>query len=177
MKFVNPLMALLLSAVCYGCGDKPAPRPEVKVEDAGEALKNDQRDIQKRFEEQKAAADTNSQLESARTERQKYVDALTAVSQQLSTAVSDAGRTSRSDFPALIKRLDPIKAEANAVAVDDCTSGVRASLLEAHSTTSDAFNLFAKEKGPASKESSEKLAKAMEQLDEIGQALGRCRAL
>jgi hypothetical protein len=177
MKFVNPFLALLLSALCCGCGDKPAPTPEVKVEDAAEALKNDQRDIQKRFAEQKAAADTNSQLESARTDRQKYVDAMTAIAQKVSAAVSDAGRTGRSDFPALIKRVEALKTEINAVDTDDCTGKVRASLQEAVSTTLDAFNLFAREKGAASKESSEKLAQAVEQLDVIGQELGRCRSL
>ena len=177
MKFVNPLMALLLSAVCCGCGDKPAPRAEVKVEDAAEALKNDQRDIERRFSEQKAAADANLQLESARAARQKYVDAMVAAAQQLSSAVSDAGRTVRSEFAPLIKRLDAIKADISSVAVDDCTGAVRASLLEALSTTSDAFNQFAREKGAASKESSEKLAQAVEQIDAIGQALSRCRSL
>ncbi len=177
MKFVNPLMALLLSAVCCGCGEKPAPRVDVKVESAGEAFKNDQRDIEKRFSEQKAAADANSQRESANVDRQKYVDAMIAVAQKVSAAVSDAGRTGRSDFPALIKRVEALKTEVNAVDADDCTGKARASLQDAISTTLDAFNLFAKEKGAAGKESSEKLAQAVEQLDTIGQELGRCRSL
>ncbi|MBL0122110.1 MAG: hypothetical protein IPP88_05060 [Betaproteobacteria bacterium] len=176
MKTANTVLVILLAAVCASCGDRAAPKPEVKVESASEALKNDQRDIAQRFSEQKAAADANFQQDRARADRQQNVDAMAALAQRLGAGIKEAGTTGRSDFAGLIKKVDAIKADANAVAVDDCTGKVRASLLEAVSATVDAFNSFTKETGAASEASTQKLSQAADQLDAIGQELRACRS-
>jgi hypothetical protein len=175
MKHVSTALVILLAAAFSGCGDRSAPKQEVKVESASEALRNDQRDIAQRFSEQKAAADANFQQDRARTERQQNVDALAAVAQRLGAGIRDAGTTGRSDFAGLIKKVEAIKADATAVAVDDCTGKVRESLLDTISATIDAFNQFAKETGAASAASTQKLGQAAEQLDAIGQELRACR--
>ncbi|MEO8104326.1 MAG: hypothetical protein ABI790_17565 [Betaproteobacteria bacterium] len=177
MKPSNVILAILFAAMVAGCGERPAPPREVKVESASEALRNDQRDIAKRFAEQKSEADASFRLDQARIDRQQNVDALAAVAQRVGAAVRDAGTTGRSEFAGLIKKVEALKAEANAVAVDDCTGKVRASLLEAITTTADAFNSFAKETGAASEASSQKLTQATDQLDLIGQELRACRTL
>lgn len=179
MKYANfnIVLSVLLAAAVAGCGDRTAPKSEVKVPSASEALKSDQREIAKRFEEQKSAADASFELNRARTERQQNVDALAAVAQRLGAGIKDAGTTGRGEFAALIKRVDALKAEANALAVDDCTGKVRASLLETISATVEAFNSFAKETGAASEASTQKLAQAADQLEAIGQELRSCRAI
>ena len=177
MKYVNTVLAVLLVAAVSGCSEPPAPRPAVKVETASEALKTDMQDIAKRFAEEKAAADADFQLERARNERQENVDALAAVAQRLGAAISAGGTTGRSDFGALIKRVEALKAEANAVIVDDCTGKVRTNLLEAIASTLDAFNSFVGETGAASAASTQKLLQAIEQLNAIGLELRACRTL
>ena len=176
MKHVSTVLAILLAAAFTGCGDRAAPKQEVKVESASEALRNDQRDIAQRFSEQKAAADANFQQDRVRTDRQQNVDALSAVAQRLGAGIKEAGATGRSDFAGLIKKIEAIKVNANAIAVDDCTDKVRANLLDAISSTIDAFNSFAKETGAASAASTQKLSQAADQLDAIGQELRACRA-
>ncbi len=176
MKHVNTVLAILLAAACSSCGDRSAPKQEVKVESASEALKNDQRDIAQRFSEQKAAADANFQQDRTRADRQQNVDALAAVAQRLGAGIREAGTTGRSDFAGLIKKVEAIKADASVIAVDDCTGKVRTSLLEAVSATIDAFNSFAKETGSASEASTQKLSQAADQLDAIGQELRACRS-
>ena len=177
MNHANTILAVLLTAACAACSDKPAPPSDVKVATASEALQADQKEIAQRFNEQKSAADANFQLERARADRQLNVDAMSAVAQRLGAAVRDAGTTGRGEFPALIKKVEAIRTEASAVAVDGCTGPVRANLLEAITTTVDAFNSFAKETGSASEASTQKLARAVELIDTIGQDLRACRSL
>lgn len=177
MKQLNTVLAVLLAAACSGCGDRPAPTQGVKVESASEALKNDQREIAARFAEQKSAADANFQQDRARIERQQNVDALAAIAQRLGAAIQAGGATGRGEFAGLIKRVEAVKAEANAAVVDDCTGKVRTNFLEAISSTLDAFNSFAKETGAASEASTQKLGKAVEQLDAVGVELRACRVL
>ena len=175
MKYANTVLAVLLAAACAGCGDRGAPPRDVRVESASEALRTDQREIAERFAAQKSAADANFQQERARSERQQNVDAIAAIAQRLDAGIRDAGTTGRSEFAGLIKKVEALRAEANAVAVDDCTGKVRTNLLEAISTTMDAFESFAKETGAASAASTQKLAKAVDQLDALGQELRTCR--
>jgi len=177
MKHVNTVLAVLLAAACSGCGERPVPPPEVKVESASEALRTDMREIARRFAEQKAAADASFQQERAHNERQQNVDALAAVAQRLGAGIRDAGTTGRGEFAGLIKKVEALKADANAVVVDDCTGKVRTNLLEAISTTVDAFNSFARETGAASAVSTQKLLQAIDQLNAIGQELRACRTL
>lgn len=177
MKLAYPVLAVMFVAALSGCGDRNPPKPDVPAVSASEALKADQRDIEKRFAEQKAGADAALEKDRAKTERQQSVDALTAVAQRLAAGIRDAGVTARSDFAALIKRVEALKAEANALPVDDCTSRVRANLLDNISATLDAFNSFAKETGAASEASKQKLTQAVDQLDAIAQELGACRSL
>ncbi len=177
MNHAKSILAVFLAAACAGCGDRAAPPPrDVNVATASEALRADQKEIAQRFDEQKSAADANFQLERARADRQLNVDALSAIAQRLGAAVRDAGATGRGEFPALIKRVEAIRAEANAVTVDDCTGKVRASLLEAITITVDAFNSFARETGAASEASTQKLAQAVELVDTIGLDLRACRS-
>ncbi len=177
MKNHHFVLAVLLVVASAGCRDKPAAVPDVKVDSVSEALRKDQKDIAERFNEQKAAADANSLKESARTERQQNVDALLQVANKLSSAIQAANTTGRSEFAALIKSVEAVRGEANAVVVDDCTVKVRNDLQDAVSTTLDAFNTFAKETGVASEASRNKLAKATDQVDAIGQALNACRTV
>jgi hypothetical protein len=177
MKHANSLLAILLAAACSGCGDRAAPPREVKAESASEALKADQRDIAKRFSEQKGEADASFQRERSRIDREQHVDALAAVAQRLGAAIRDAGSTGRGEFPGLIKKVEALRAEANAVAVDDCTGAVRVGLLDAIAATIDAFNSFARETGTASEASAQKLGQASDQLDTLGQQLRACRTL
>jgi hypothetical protein len=135
------------------------------------------REIAKRFAEQKAAVDADFQQERARNERQQNVDALAGVAQHLGAGIRDAGTTGRSEFAALIKRVEAIKDEANTVVVDDCTGRARSNLLEAISTTVDAFTSFTKETGAASAASTQKLSLAIDQLSAVGQELRACRSL
>jgi hypothetical protein len=176
MKYVNSVLAILVAAGGVACSDPPAPKQELKVETASEALNTDMREIAKRFAEQKAAADAEFQQEIARNDRQQKVDALAVVAQRLGTGIRDAGTTARSDFAGLIKRVEDLKAEANAVAVDDCTGKVRTNLLEAIAKTVEAYNSFVKETGAASAASTQKLLQAIEQLNSIGQELRTCRS-
>ena len=177
MKYRHFVLAVLLAVVSAGCRDKPAAAPDIKVDSASEALRKDQKDIAERFTEQKAAADANSQRESARGERQQNVEALLQVANKLSTAIQAASTTGRSEIAALIKSVEAIRGEANAVVVDDCTGKVRNDLQEAVNTTLDAFNTFAKETGAAGEASRSKIAKATDQVDAISQALNTCRTI
>ena len=177
MKHLNSVLAVLVAAVFSACGERAAPPPEVKVESASDALRNDQKDIAKRFAEEKSAADADFRLNRARDERQQNVDAMVAIAQRLGAAIRDAGTTGRSEFAGLIKKVDSLKAEANAVAVDDCTGKLRENLLETIGATVDAFNSFAKETGAASEATAKKLMQATDQLDVIAQELRACRTL
>lgn len=176
MKYLHLILVVLLAIAGFGCRDKPADVPEVKVDSASEALRKDQKDIAERFAEQKAAADANSQRESASAERAQNVEALLPIANKLSSAIGAARATGRRDFAALIKTVEAIKVEAEAVAVDDCTGKVRNDLLEAIATTLDAFNTFVKETG-AGDASRTKVSQATDQVDALSKALSACRSV
>lgn len=177
MKYLHLVLVALLATASSGCRDKPADVPEVKVDSASEAMRKDQKDIAERFAEQKAAVDADSQRESARTDRAQNVEALLPVANKLSSAIGAARTTGRSDFAALIKTVESIKVEADAVTVDDCTGKVRNDLLEAITTTLDAFNTFAKETGAPGEASRKKITQASDQVDAISKALSACRSV
>ncbi len=177
MKYSHLVLVILVTVASSGCRDKPAV-PEIKVDSASEALRKDQQDIASRLAEQKAALEANSQAESARTERAKNVDALLPIANKLSAAIVTARSTGRRDFAPLIKSVEAIKVEADAVAVDECTGKVRSDLQESIAITLDAFNAFTNEKtGAADEESGKKVSLVSDQIDAIGKALNACRNL
>lgn len=174
MKHLIALVITLMAATVFGCKDSPVPKSEARVESASEAARNDDQAIAKRLSEQKAAADQAFEQGRAREERQRNVDALRAIAGRWAQGFGETGQTGRSSLGAPIKKLQAIKAEAEAVAVDDCTGKARASLVAAMGGAISAFELFQKETGDGSPESRQQLETAEKLVAASQQELGAC---
>lgn len=164
MRRLNPVLGMLLAVTMFACKDAPPPPSTTVVESASQAARNDDRAIAKRLAEQKAAVDEAFQRQRAREERQRYVDALQAVSKRWADAVSEARSTPRSDIGAQIVKLQAIRNEANAIDVNECTGAARGSLQAAMGLWIDAFTTFQKEKGESTDATTQKVQDAETQL-------------
>jgi hypothetical protein len=175
MKHIITLIVILLAATVLGCNDAPAPKNDVRVESASEAARNDNRAIAARLAEQKAALEESSQLERARNERQQNVELLSALSKRWAGAVAETSRTGRSDLTEPIKKLQAIKAEADTIAVDECTGKARATLVASMSAAIAAYGTFQKETGDGSEASKQQLESAGSLLLTSQTDLNACR--
>ena len=164
MRRLNPILSMLFAVTMFACKDPPPPTSATPVESASQTAQRDDREIAKRLAEQKATVDEAFQRQRAREERQRNVDALQAVAKRWADTVSVARSTPRFDIAAQITKLQAIRAEANAVEVDDCTGGARNSLQAAMGTWIEAFSLFQKEKGESTESTTQKVQEAETQL-------------
>jgi len=176
MKPLILLAAFAVAAGLAGCGDKPAPRAEVPVESASDARRNDERDIAARLAEQKAANDSAYQAERARNERNQMVDTFNAVARRWGQTLNEASRTGRSDMAPMISKLEAVKAEAEAMAVNDCTGKARGTLVSAMSAAIEAFTMFSKETGDGSAATQQKLVQSSELLLASEREFDTCKA-
>ena len=174
MKRTTIPSLLFLAASLCACGEKPVAPAEVRVESAGEALRNDNRAIAQRLAEQKAAVDAASEQQRASNERQQFVESLAPIGKRWLDVAGEAERTVRSDLGPVIKKLDTLKSEADAIAVNDCTGQARAVLSSSMATTIEAYSLFRKETGKA-EAAQQKLDQASTQLAEYEKKLAGCR--
>lgn len=168
------LLAGLLPVVLGACKDKSVSPPAARIESAGEAMRNDNRDIAKRLAEQKAAVDTAGEQQRASSERQQFVDSLAAVGKRWLDVSAEAERTVRGELDPVIKKLDAVKSEADGVAVNECTGAARTVLSASMGATIAAYSQFRKETGKA-EAAQKKLDEAITQFDEYEKQLARCR--
>ena len=166
---------IVFATLLMACGEKPPAPVETRVETAGEALKNDSRAIAERFAAQKAATDVNFQQESARAERARFVDALTVIAQRWPDAFAEVGRTGRSDLAPAIKKLDAIKADVDAAAVNDCTGQARVALSASMGMVIETYNQFRQSTGNADDSMQQKLQQAAEKFRDYEKQVGACR--
>lgn len=171
----NTIVLLITLACLVGCKDKPAPKEEVRVESASEAMRNDDRAIAERLAEQKGAADKNYQQQRAADERKQLAESLTAVGRKVSDVIEEASRTGRSSLAPVLTKMADVKKEVDAVAVNDCTGGARASLAAALATAIDVYTQFSKESGAASDAAQQRLVQVATQFADYEKALGACR--
>ena len=174
MKTISAIFTILLAATAFGCKDSAAPKSEMRVESASEAARNDSRASAARLAEQKAATDEAFEKGRAAEERLRNINALRAVGKRWGAGVSETSRTGRSELGASIQKLQLIKSDAEAVAVDDCTSRARTSLVASMSAAITAYRLFQKEAGDASDASQQQLETAGNLLATADQELTAC---
>lgn len=175
MKPVALLVAVTCLAALSACGEKAAPKAEVRVESASEALKNDERAIAARLAEQKAGLENASQEQREANERRQFSDALGAIAKQWRDVVAEAARTGRGEIAGPIKKMEALKASLDSAAVNSCTGKARATLSSSMSSTIDAFKQFGTETGAATSDAAQqKLAEALEQLTRFDSELGTC---
>ncbi|MBL8524379.1 MAG: hypothetical protein JNN20_11880 [Betaproteobacteria bacterium] len=173
MKTLIGLLAMMV--VLCACGDKSAPKAEVKVESASEALKNDDKAIAARLAEQKAGLEEASQRDREATERRQFADALGAIGKQWRDVLAEATRTGRGEIAGPIKKMEALKASLDSAAVNNCTTKARATLSSSMSSTIDAFKQFGTETGAGTSDAAQqKLAEALEQLTKFDSELGSC---
>lgn len=175
MKHAIIPTALLLASLLPACGDKPAPAPETRVESASEAARNDNRAIAERLAEQKAATDAAFEQGRARAEREQMVEALSAVGRRWSDALNEIGSVGRSDLAPAIKKLETLKAEAEAVPVNDCTGKARVAMSASMAMSIDTYNQFRAGTGKPDDAMQQKLQQAAVQFSEYEKQLGGCR--
>ncbi|MEQ1516102.1 MAG: hypothetical protein ABL931_06395 [Usitatibacteraceae bacterium] len=175
MKKIVALLFAVFAAVIFGCKDAKAPKTETRVESASEAARNDDRAIAKRFAEQKAATDTKFEQGRAREERQRTIDAIQALAARWAEGLTETSQTGRSSLAPAIKKLQTIKADAEAVAVDECTGKSRASLVAAMTGAIAAYEAFQKETGDGSSASRQQLEAAEKRLTSSEQELKSCQ--
>jgi len=166
---------LLLIATLAACGGKPAPAPAAKAESAGDAMRDDNAAIAKRLAEQKGAVDAAFEKQQANNEKLQFADALAAIGKRWLEVVAEAQKTGRSDMDPVIKKLEGVKAEADALAVNDCTGKARAALQTAMSSTLESYRLFRAETGPAGEATKEKLQLGSTKFGEYEKMLPSCR--
>lgn len=175
MKPSALLVAIICLAAVSACGEKAAPRAEVRVESASEALKNDERAIAARLAEQKAGLEEASQRDREASERRQFADTLGAIGKQWRDVLAEATRTGRGEIAGPIKKMEALKASLDSAAVNNCTGKARATLSSSMSSTIDAFKQFGTETGAGTSDAAQqKLAEALEQLTKFDSELGGC---
>ena len=160
MKLIANLAATLLAITLAGCGESTPPPSTAPVESASEAARKDDREIAVRLATQKAAADAAFRSEQDRAERQKLNEALEAILRRWGESLDEAARTSRGDAAVILKKLEGLRAEAEALAGNDCFNKARAALVTSMSAAIEAINLFRKETGDVSAATKQQLEKA-----------------
>ena len=174
MKLIGMLAGTVLCATLTGCGESSPPAAPA-VESAGDAMRNDDRAIAQRLAEQKAAVETAYRLAEAAEERQKAIDAVNQVIKRWDGAVEVASNTKRTELDGPVKQLQAIKAEAEAMPVNDCTGIARATLVNSMNTTMEAIAMFRKETDKASDATKEKHNKGADLLAESTTQLSKCK--
>ena len=160
MKLIVSLAATLLAATLASCGESTPPPSTAPVESASEAARKDDREIAVRLAAQKAAADAAFRNEQDRAERQKLNEAFEAVLRRWGESLDEAARTSRGDAAVIIKKLEGIKAEAEALTGNECINKARAGLVTSMSAEIEAINMFRKETGEVSTATKQQQEKA-----------------
>lgn len=166
MKRIVTLVTVLLAATTFGCKDATTPKSEVRVESASEAARSDDQAIARRLAEQKAAVDDTFQKERARESRQRYMDALRAVTKRWEDGLNEARRTPRFDIAGQIPKLQVISSQAGTVEVDDCTGAARATLQSSMAASFEALAMFQKETGESGDATTQKVTQAADLLRE-----------
>ena len=176
MKTIFSAATILLAVTLFGCKPAAPPTSEVRVESASEAARNDDRAIAGRLATQKAAVDEAFDKGRANELKQRNVDALRAVTTRFSDGLNQASSTGRSDIAAPLKKLQAIKAEADTVEVDACTSGARTTLQSAMSASIEAFSMFQKETGASGDATTQKVQQGADLLRTAIQEMEACRS-
>lgn len=175
MKTIFSVATILLTATMFGCKPAPAPKSEMRVESASDALRNDDRAIAGRLATQKATVDEAFEKGRATELRQRNIDALRAISTRFTEGLSAARRTPRSDIAAPLKKLQAIQTEADTVDVDDCTGAARTTLQSAMAASIEAFSMFQKEKGESAETTTQKVQQGADLLRAAQQEMDACR--
>jgi hypothetical protein len=168
------LAAIFILSVLAACDRKTPVASDTRVESASEAMRNDSRAIAERLAEQKASTDATFQQGRAKEERAQFVESLTAVGRRWSDALDETGRVGRSDLAPAIKKLETIKAEADAAAVNECTGRARAALTASMATSIDTYNQFRAGSGKPDDAAQQKLQQAAVQFSDFEKQLGGC---
>ena len=176
MKTIFSVATILLAVTLSGCQPTAPPTSEVRVESASEAARNDDRAIAGRLATQKAAVDEAFDKGRANELKQRNVDALRAVTTRFSDGLNQASSTGRSDIAAPLKKLQAIKAEADTVEVDACTSGARTTLQSAMAASIEAFSMFQKETGASGDATTQKVQQGADLLRTAIQEMEACRS-
>ena len=164
---------VIAAAVLAGC-NKPLPPPEIPVISAGEAMRADDRAIAERLAKQRADTDSAFEQERARQERQQFVDALTPVGRRLSAALDESAGVARKDIDGAIKKMEAIKSDVGAAAINECTTKARDTMLASVSAAIDALNSFKKETGTGSEATQKKFQDALYQMVAYEKQLAVC---
>ena len=175
MKRTYILSAFVLALLLTACGDKPATPADARVESASEAARNDNRAIADRLAEQKGAADTAFEEGRARAEREQLVESLAGVGRRWNDALNEIGSVGRSDLAPAIKKLEALKAEAEAVTVNECTGKARGAMTASMANSIDIYNQFRAGTGKPDDATQQKLQQAAAQFGDYEKQLGGCR--
>ena len=175
MKLIGMLAGTVLCAALTGCGESEPPANPAAMETAGDAMRNDDRAIAQRLAEQKTAVESAYRLAEAAEDRQKAIDAVNQVIKRWDGAVEVASSTKRTELEGPVKQLQAIKAEAEAMPVNDCTGIARAPLLNSMNTTLEAIAMFRKETDKASEATKEKHNNGADLLAESAAQLSKCK--
>jgi predicted small lipoprotein YifL len=173
MKSIAFLAAIACVASLTGCGDKSSKN----AAPAAQASQGNEKDVATRFAEQKAAADNAFQASQASNERNQLIDNLSAMGKRWGDGLNEAAKTGRSDMPAMIKKLEGIKAEAEALPVNDCTGKARTTLVSAMAAAIESFNMFIKETGEASAATKQKMQQASDLLQSAEKEIEACKPI
>ena len=160
MKLIGMLAATFLTTTLVGCGESAPPASTAPVESASDTMLKDDREIAVRLAAQRAAAEVAFRKEQERAERQRFNDPFDAIYRRWGAGLDEAESTRRADMAGMIKKLEGVKAEAEALATNECTGKARATLVASMSATIEALNLFSKEKGDASAATRQQLEKS-----------------
>ena len=175
MKLIGMITGTVLCATLTGCGESKPPVTPAAIETAGDAMRNDNRAIAQRLAEQKTAVETAYRLVEAAEERQKAIDAVNQAIKRWDGAVEAASNTKRTELDGSVKQLQAIRAEAEAMPVNDCTGIARATLVNSMNTTMEAIAMFRKDTGKASEATKEKHNKGADLLAESTAQLSNCK--
>lgn len=174
MKTTDLLTAFVCALVIAGCGDKSAPKASAA---SSAADSNDPKEIARRFAEQKAESDSKFQADRAAGERNQLIESFNAMGKRWGDGLNEASKTGRNDMPAMIKKLEAIKAEAEAMPVNECTGKARATLVSAMAAAIESFNMFVKESGEGSAATKEKMLQASELLQAAERDIESCKPI
>ncbi len=166
------VMLGLLVAAC----DKPAPPPpSLPVQTAGDAMKRDNADIEKRLAEQKAEVDRRFSESRAIEDRATMTAILTNARERFARKVDEAFAAKRSGLGPIIKDLEAQRAEAEGLPTNNCTIPIKAEMISGMSSAIEGLNLFAREAGDQSEASKAKMLDGASRLAGMAESLKACQ--
>ena len=167
------IAVIVLTTLLGACGKKEVPAP--KADTANSPLV-DSKAVAEGMAAQMAASEKTSAAERAVNEKNQAIDSLYEVARRWDGAVESASKMNRVKLGDALKSMQSIKAEAETLAVNDCTGKARGLLVASMAASLEAFNRFKSETGDASEATRQKNKEAANLLAESSAELATCKA-